>query len=148
MQFSTKLMGYRREQVDKYVDELIKEYDKKIQSLQDDIEKMIMENEKYKTELAGMQTDLRKYQDSEKAVAEVFIHAQLRATSIEEEAHKKAAEIEKAAIMEVEEKKKEMKDLQANIVRAKKEFEDVLNKYKNIIVDLKDLQPDEEMPQL
>jgi cell division septum initiation protein DivIVA len=141
-------MGYRREQVDKYVDELIKEYDKKIQSLQDDIEKMIMENEKYKTELAGMQTDLRKYQDSEKAVAEVFIHAQLRATSIEEEAHKKAAEIEKTAIMEVEEKKKEMKDLQANIVRAKKEFEDVLNKYKNIIVDLKDLQPDEEMPQL
>jgi len=148
MQFSTKLMGYRREQVDKYVQELMRDYDKKIQSLQDDIEKVIMENEKYKTELAGMQTGLRKYQDSEKAIAEVFIQAQLRATSIEEEAYKKAAEIEKAAIMEVESKKKEIEDLQANVVRAKKEFEEVLNKYKNIIVDLHDLQPDEERPQI
>lgn len=148
MQFSTKLMGYRREQVDKYVDGLIKEYEKKIQALQDDIEKMVIENEKIKMEIAGMQTDLRKYRESEKAVAEVFIHAQLRATSIEEEAYKKAAEIEKAAILEAEDKKKEVEDLQAHIARAKKEFEYVLNKYKNIIVDLQDLQPDEEMPQL
>ncbi|NLI12110.1 MAG: DivIVA domain-containing protein [Peptococcaceae bacterium] len=146
MQFSTKLMGYRREEVDKYVDKLIKEYEKKIQSLQDDIEKVVMENEKIKTELTAMQTNLRKYQDSEKAIAEVFIQAQLRATSIEEEAHRKADEIEKAAIIEVEAKKKEVEELQLHIVMARKEFEDVLNKYKNIIVDLKNLQPDAEMP--
>ncbi|TEB11066.1 DivIVA domain-containing protein [Pelotomaculum propionicicum] len=148
MQFSTKLMGYRREQVDRYVEELMRDYEKKIQSLQDDIEKVVMENEKIKMELSGMQTDLKKYQDSEKAVAEVFIQAQLRATFIEEEAHKKAAEIEKAALLEVEEKKKEVEELQAHIVKARKEFEDVLNKYKNIIVDLQNLQPDEEMQHL
>lgn len=138
MQFKRRFWGYRRDQVEKYVNELIAEYEKKIQSLQAEYDSLTKTNEQLKTEISALQAELASYQKAEKAVAEAFIQAQMQATAIEEEAKKRAAEIEKAAAAEVKARKKELEDLRSKYVQAQEEFKRLLNKYKAFISDVKD----------
>ena len=123
MQFSRKLWGYRQDQVDNYINKMNVEYEKKAQSLQLEINNMMKVNEQLKDEISSLQAELIKYQKAEKAVAEAFIQAQLKAITIEEDARSVVAEMENEVLQKMESKKRELDELQSLYSQAKTEFE-------------------------
>lgn len=133
MQFSRKLWGYRQDQVDNYINKMNVEYEKKAQSLQLEINNMMKVNEQLKDEISSLQAELIKYQKAEKAVAEAFIQAQLKAITIEEDARIVVAEMENEVLQKMESKKRELDELQSLYSQAKTEFEEIIVKYRLLI---------------
>lgn len=139
--FSKKFRGYRPNEVDNYIIKLTAEQEKIIAALEAGYSELKQENERVKAQVASLQAELDKYQEAKNAVAEAFIQAQLKASAIEEDARRRAGEIEKTALAEVSARKMELNNLRLQHAKAQEEFKHILEKYRRIIDEQVFMEP-------
>jgi len=141
MQFSMKIFGYRKDQVDKYIDEITKDYEKRLQFIQIEIDNLTGINQQLRGEVSNLKLNVSKYQESEKTLSDVLLQAQMKAVNIETEAKKLVAEKFEAVMNEIKQKKNELQELQLYYKQAKEEFRQLVSKYRLILEDSDNSQP-------
>lgn len=131
--FRRGFWGYRGREVDQFIVQLKDDFAMKLQAKEAEQEELSRINTQIKEDLDKLQIEIKKYQEKEKAVAEVIIQAQLQATAIEEEAKNKAKALEEAALAEINLKRKELDTLRNQFTSVKEELKQVINKYKTML---------------
>jgi cell division septum initiation protein DivIVA len=127
--FPKKLWGYKKNEVDNYIKDLIQEHEQEIGSYEAEREQIGETNKKLMRETEALEAELARYRQSEKAIVEALVNAQLQADAIEDEARKQAGEIEEKALAEVREKQYELNSLRRQYNEAREDFKHVLEKY-------------------
>jgi len=139
--FPKKIWGYKQDEVEDFLAKLTLDHENDLKTLEKECSYLKEDNKKLEEEVAKLKKEIAKYHEKERALSHVLIQAQLQATSIEEEARKKAEEIENAAQAKVDARMMELKNLQNQYMLAHKEFKLLLEKYLTIVKEL-DIFPD------
>jgi len=125
-EFAKKMNGYDPEQVDEFLDEIIKQFE----SLLEENENIIAKNEQLKSDLARAQVKADKMNDIEERLMATVVAAQRNATAYVEKAEQQARTIMDIANQNA---KTVIESTQLRMAAAQQE----LKKYENIIADYK-----------
>lgn len=119
-------------EADKYTNDMDNEKNRKLAALNAEIAEMVQINEMLKNDIANLNSVLLGCQKAEEAISGALTQAKVRAEAIEEEAKKKADEIQEVAETELITKKKKLEELQQYYTTAKHEFGQILDKYQSL----------------
>ncbi|MGI6153353.1 MAG: DivIVA domain-containing protein [Christensenellaceae bacterium] len=125
-EFNKKFNGYDQEQVDEFLDEVIKQFE----SLLEENENIIAKNEQLKTDIAKLRQRADKLDDIEEKLMNTVITAQRNATAYIEQAEQQAQKIMDVANQNA---RTVIESTQLRMEAAKQE----LKKYEKLIADYK-----------
>ena len=134
--FSTALRGYRKEEVNKFVDDVIKQ-----------VEEMLSDLKKKDLEIAELKNSLEKYKDLEDTLnraiylaedtsSQMKKQARDESESIINDAKKNASRIVNEALMQAEKTQMENLALKRNIITFKKRLRSILESQLELVDDI------------
>jgi len=140
-QFRKTLFGFKPAEVTEEIQWIDSEYQNKVSSLQEAIEKAKIDFNNSEEKLGELQDELDKYIVKEREIASVLVTAQINAQRIEEEAREKSRVILESAEKALRKKQEEIESLRLKLQRFKEEFKDMLDDYRLSIETMK--EPDD-----
>lgn len=138
--FSTALRGYRKEEVNKFVDDVIKQ-----------VEEMLSDLKKKDLEIAELKNSLEKYKNLEDTLnraiylaedtsSQMKKQARAESESIINDAKKNASRIVNEALMQAEKTQMENLALKRNIITFKKRLRSILESQLELVDDIDHLE--------
>ncbi|MGE5483740.1 MAG: DivIVA domain-containing protein [Ignavibacteriales bacterium] len=124
--FPRSLWGYRPSAVDEHLGSIARDAEEKARQLREETERALEANRGLKEQVEIVQKEIEGYKEKERAVAQAIIAAQLRASSIEEEARKVVEEQKQRVIAEIAAKRVEMNRVRAELERFRQAFSQML----------------------
>lgn len=129
MKFRTSAMGYNKNDVNNYIEQITEEYQNKIKEKDDELVKLRNQMKEYKTQLDETSKGTEDRTEDKTKIADVLIKAQATAENIIEEA-KKAAIEEKRKIEEaIEQDREKLVDLKAELKKLRTSVEETLTAF-------------------
>lgn len=137
--FKKTLFGYKPCEVNQEVARISQEQQLEVTRYQEKVDSLKQELQEAESRAAAMEQQLQVLIDREHAIAQVLLTAQKNAYRIEEEARERSQAMLDNAEEELRNKQKELENLRQKIENFKSEFADILDKYKQSLGDLEDL---------
>lgn len=119
-EFSKVMRGYSADEVDEFLDEIIL-----------DLQKLLVENEKMKGEIAALKADLNQYKKSESSVLSTLESAKKLMTDISESAERRAEIIIKNAQMDAEVITKDARDSISKLLEEGEHLKEKVGRYRS-----------------
>jgi len=128
--FRTSFMGgFKKSDVNAYIERMLKEFDEKLKSKDDEIAVIRNQNRDLKIKYEELQRKADEIEETRRKLADVLLQAREDAERIREEARNEAAE-EKKRLEEANEREKEkLVDIRRDIKNLKDEIVKVLSRY-------------------
>jgi len=137
MNFGRTLLGFKPNEVINEIQRIDSEHQKKVASLQAEIEIVRVELEKSEENAVELHKQLNYYMEREHMIAGVMLTAQRNSLRIEEEAREKARMMLEESGEELKKKLEELELLRTKVEHFKREFREVLEKYKYSLETMK-----------
>lgn len=134
--FSTSFSGYKKEEVNKFLDDVIKEVETMLNNMKSkdlEIEKLKSELERYKNLESTFNRALLLAEDSGQQIRNT---ARNESQHIIEDARRNADRIINNALIEADRTKRDAERLKRNIVTFKKRLRDILETQMNLVDDI------------
>ena len=134
--FSTSFSGYRKEEVNKFIDDVIKEVENMISNMKSkdlEIEKLKSELEHYKNLESTFNRALLLAEDSGQQIRNT---ARNESQHIIEDARRNADRIINNALVQAENTKRDAERLKRNIITFKRRLRDILENQMNLVDDI------------
>lgn len=134
--FSTSFSGYRKEEVNKFIDDVIKEVENMISNMKSkdlEIEKLKSELEHYKNLESTFNRALLLAEDSGQQIRNT---ARNESQHIIEDARRNADRIINNALVQAENTKRDAERLKRNIITFKRRLRDILETQMNLVDDI------------
>ncbi len=134
--FSTSFSGYRKEEVNKFIDDVIKEVENMISNMKSkdlEIEKLKSELEHYKNLESTFNRALLLAEDSGQQIRNT---ARNESQHIIEDARRNADRIINNALVQADNTKRDAERLKRNIITFKRRLRDILENQMNLVDDI------------
>lgn len=134
--FSTSFSGYKKEEVNKFLDDVIKEVETMLNNMKSkdlEIEKLKSELERYKNLESTFNRALLLAEDSGQQIRNT---ARNESQHIIEDARRNADRIINNALIEADRTKRDAERLKRNIITFKKRLRDILETQMNLVDDI------------
>ena len=134
--FSTSFSGYKKEEVNKYIDDVIKEVENMINNMKSkdlEIEKLKSELEHYKNLESTFNRALLLAEDSGQQIRNT---ARNESQHIIEDARRNADRIINNALIQADNTKRDSERLKRNIITFKRRLRDILETQMNLVDDI------------
>ena len=134
--FSTSFSGYKKEEVNKFIDDVIKEVENMINNMKSkdlEIEKLKSELEHYKNLESTFNRALLLAEDSGQQIRNT---ARNESQHIIEDARRNADRIINNALMQADNTKRDAERLKRNIITFKRRLRDILETQMNLVDDI------------
>lgn len=134
--FSTSFSGYKKEEVNKFIDDVIKEVENMINNMKSkdlEIEKLKSELENYKNLESTFNRALLLAEDSGQQIRNT---ARNESQHIIEDARRNADRIINNALMQADNTKRDAERLKRNIITFKRRLRDILENQMNLVDDI------------
>ena len=134
--FSTSFSGYRKEEVNKFIDDVIKELENMISNMKSkdlEIEKLKSELEHYKNLESTFNRALLLAEDSGQQIRNT---ARNESQHIIEDARRNADRIINNALVQADNTKRDAERLKRNIITFKRRLRDILENQMNLVDDI------------
>ena len=141
--FSTSFSGYRKEEVNKFIDDVIKEVENMISNMKSkdlEIEKLKSELEHYKNLESTFNRALLLAEDSGQQIRNT---ARNESQHIIEDARRNADRIINNALVQADNTKRDAERLKRNIITFKRRLRDILETQMNLVDDIDKLDINE-----
>lgn len=137
--FSTSLFGFKKRDVNSYLEKMNKEYEEKIRNKEKEIADIKAQYRDVKSKYDELNSNINQLQEDRKKIANAIITAQEKAEAIIDEARRQAIDEKKKLEQQVEVEKEKLVDIKQELKGLKVEVVDKLKKYEgelsNIIED-------------
>jgi len=135
--FRTSLFGgYKKMDVNIYVEKIIKEYDEKMKTKDDEISALRNQNRELKAKCEELSKKTDEVTETRSKIADVLIQAQEKAEKILENARLESVEERKKIEVEIEKEKEKLVDIRTEIKGLKNEIVRLLRKYEQQLSSL------------
>jgi DivIVA domain-containing protein len=132
-QFSTCMIGYNREEVDRYLNEIIKDYEEELRKKKDRMFELAEENRNLKLKNEELSQDIERIKDKEKYISRALIEAEQRAQVIIEEGQRKSrAELE-LLTLEKEKWRSKFREVRRELLEFEKILVNIIEKFRDEI---------------
>ena len=101
-QFSTSIVGYNKEEVDRYLEELTKDYEEELRKKKDRMFELAQEARNLKRQNEELTQCIERFTNQEKYISRALIKAEQRAQAIVEEEQQKSGPREEQLKIEKE----------------------------------------------
>ncbi len=135
-EFSCKVYGYDKKEVDRYIEDLKKDYEEELARKRDRMLELAEETRKLKLEAQEQSECLERLSEQEKYVSRALINAEQRAQSIIEEGRRKSAKEMEHMVAEKEkwrgkfrQVRQELMSFEKNLLQMIERFRDDINHY-------------------
>ncbi len=127
--FSTSLFGFKKKDVNSYLEKMNKEYEEKIRYKEKEIADIKAQYRDIKSKYDELNTNFEQLQEDREKIANAFITAHEKAETIIDEARQQAILEKKMLEQQVEEEKEKLVDIKQELKVLKVEVIDKLKKY-------------------
>lgn len=135
--FRTSFMGgFKKSDVNAYIERMLKEFDEKLKSKDDEIAVIRNQNRELKIKYEELQKKADEIDETRAKIADVLIQAREDAERIREEARNEAAEEKKRLEEANEQEKEKLVDIRREVKNLKAEIIKVLTRYTQELSDL------------
>ena len=135
-QFSTSIVGYNKEEVDRYLEELTKDYEEELRKKKDRMFELAQEARNLKRQNEELTQCIERFTNQEKYISRALIKAEQRAQAIVEEEQQKIRAEEEQLKIEKEkwsrkfrEVRRELMEFEKTLVNLIERFRDDINYY-------------------
>lgn len=127
--FSTSLFGFKKKDVNSYLEKMNKEYEEKIRYKEKEIADIKAQYRDIKSKYDELNTNFEQLQEDREKIANAFITAHEKAENIIDEARQQAILEKKMLEQQVEAEKEKLVDIKQELKVLKVEVIDKLKKY-------------------
>lgn len=127
--FRTSLFGFKKTDVNLYIEKILQEFDEKLKSKDEEISNLKNQGREIKIKLDEMMQKADQINEDRAKISEVLIKAQEKADTIIEEARLQAIEEKKNLEGLVEKEKEKLVDMKGELKVLKSEVINTLKKY-------------------
>lgn len=131
--FRTSLLGFKKSDVNYYIEKILKEFDDKLKENEDEISVLKGQVKDFKFRYDDMMKKSDQINEDRAKIAEVLVRAQEKAELMIEEARVQAMEEKKKLESLVEEEKEKLVDIKVEMKSIKTEIVSTLRKYESQI---------------
>lgn len=131
LKFRTAAMGYNKNDVNNYIDQLTQEYQNKVKEKDDELARLRNQNKELKTQIEEVLKKENENADGKSKIAEVLLKAQETADSIMEEARKNALEEKRKIEEDIEQDREKLVDLKSEIKKLKSNVTETLKLFQS-----------------
>ena len=135
-EFSCKVYGYDKKEVDRFIEDLKKDYEEELARKRDRMLELAEETRKLKLEAQEQSENIERLSEQEKYVSQALIKAEQRAQSIIEEGRRKSAKEMEHIVAEKEkwqskfrQVRQDLKNKEKNLLQMIERFRDDINYY-------------------
>jgi hypothetical protein len=134
--FGTSLFGFKKGDVNKYIELMLKEFDEKLKEKNEEINSLKNHNKEIKAKLDDFIQKSDQINEDRSKIAEVLIKAQEKADMIVEDARIQAIDEKKKLEEMIENEKEKLVDMKAEIKILKAEVISTLKKYEGNLSEM------------
>jgi cell division septum initiation protein DivIVA len=134
--FGTSLFGFKKADVNQYIEIILKEFDEKLKEKDEEINSLKSHGKEIKAKLEDFILKSEQINEDRSKIAEVLIKAQEKADMIVEDARIQAIDEKKKLEEMIEGEKEKLVDMKAEIKILKAEVINTLKKYEGSLSDM------------
>lgn len=127
--FGTSLFGFKKVDVNTYIEKLLREFDDKLKEKDDEIAALKNQNREFKQKYEELFKKADQINEDRERIASVLIKAQQQAQSMLQEARQEALEEKKKLEETIEIEKEKLVDIRQELKTLKSEVVNTLKKY-------------------
>lgn len=127
--FATSLFGFKKKDVNSYLEKMNKEYEEKIKIKEKEIAEIRGQYREIKNKYDELSSNIEQLQEDREKIANAIIIAQEKADAILDEARRQAIDEKKMLELQVEVEKEKLVDIKQELKGLKVELVDKLKKY-------------------
>jgi cell division initiation protein len=132
-EFSSKVYGYDKKEVDRYIEELKKDYEEELARKRDRMLELAEETRKLKLELQEQGERLERLSEQEKYVSRALIKAEQRAQTIIEDGRKRSAKEMEQMVAEKEKWQNKFRQVRQELLTFEKNLLQIIEKFRDDI---------------
>lgn len=132
-EFSSKVYGYDKKEVDRYIEELKKDYEEELARKRDRMLELTEETRKLKLELQEQGERLDRLSEQEKYVSRALIKAEQRAQTIIEDGRKRSAKEMEQMVAEKEKWQNKFRQVRQELLTFEKNLLQIIEKFRDDI---------------
>ncbi|RCX17949.1 cell division initiation protein [Anaerobacterium chartisolvens] len=140
--FRTSILGFKRTDVNTYIEKILKEFDDKLQEKDEQISAFVNQIKDMKLRYGELAQKADQVNDDRAKIGDVLIKAQEKADLIIEDAKNKAMEEKRRIEVVIEQEREKLVDLKSEIRFLKSELTSTLKKYENQLNNMLEKQGD------
>lgn len=134
--FGTSLFGFKKADVNQYIEIILKEFDEKLKEKDEEINSLKSQGKEIKLKLEDFIQKSDQINEDRAKIAEVLIKAQEKADTILEDARLQSFDEKKKLEEMIEEEKEKLVDMKAEIKVLKSEVISTLKKYEGSLSEI------------
>jgi F0F1-type ATP synthase membrane subunit b/b' len=138
--FGTSLFGFKKSDVNAYIEKILKEFDEKLKEKDDEINSLKNQSRDLKSKYEDLLKKAEQINEDRAKIADVLIKAQEKAELIVEDARMQAIEEKKNLEQMVEAEKEKLVDIKQELKTLKSEVINTLKKYEGQLSDMIDCE--------
>ncbi len=131
--FSTCMIGYNKEQVDRYLNELISDYEEELRKKKDRIFELAEETRNLKLKNEELSQSIEQFTHQEKYISRALIVAEQRAQAIVEEGQRKSRAESEQIRLEKERWRKKFREVRHELLEFEKELVNIIERFRDEI---------------
>ncbi len=140
--FRTSILGFKRTDVNTYIEKILKEFDDKLQEKDEQISALVNQVKDMKLRYGELAQKADQVNDDRVKIGDVLIKAQEKADLIIEDARNKAMEEKRRIEVVIEQEREKLVDLKGEIRFLKSELTSTLKKYESQLNNMLEKQGD------
>ncbi|HHY83547.1 MAG TPA: DivIVA domain-containing protein [Clostridiales bacterium] len=132
-QFSTKLFGYSKDEVDRHLEYITKDYEEELRKKRERLMELAEENRRLKQENQEQKERIERFAEQERYISRALIKAEQRAQAIVEEGQRKAREEYEQINDEKEKWKNKFREVRNELLVFEKSILSLIEKFRDEI---------------
>jgi len=129
--FRTSLFGFKKSDVNSYIEKILKEFDDKLKEKDDEINTLKSQSKDVKTKYEELLKKAEEINENRAKIANVLIRAQEKAELMLEDARVQAIDEKKKLEQTIEQEKEKLVDIKEELKSLKQEAVNTLKKYES-----------------
>ncbi|HHU49504.1 MAG: DivIVA domain-containing protein [Caldicoprobacterales bacterium] len=132
-QFSTSIVGYNKEEVDRYLEELTKDYEEELRKKKDRMFELAQEARNLKRQNEELTQCIERFTNQEKYISRALIKAEQRAQAIVEEEQQKIRAEEEQLKIEKEKWSRKFREVRRELLEFEKTLVNLIERFRDDI---------------
>lgn len=134
--FGTSLFGFKKQDVNSYIEKMLREFDEKLKEKDEEISMLKNQNKEIRAKYEEYIKNAERLNEDRNKIADVLIRAQEKAKVMIDEAKMQALEEKKKIEEMIEQEKEKLVEIKEQIKILKSEVVNTLKKYEEQLTDI------------
>lgn len=131
--FSKKLLGFKKDEVLRYIEDLKKDYEEQLSKKQDRMLELCEDNRRMRAQILEMEEKISLYANQEAYISRALVKAEQKAQSIVEESYRKSADEMHSLEIERNKWRERYRQIRTDIIGIEKNVCDIMERFRSEI---------------